>query len=61
MQLSNIKPDTVVWLRYVDDILWCWPIHSGTDLFLTRLYNFAQSVKFIVEEESNNSLPLMGA
>ena len=54
----QFKP--VVYRRYVDDTLCLFENEEHADLFLKHINNYHGSIKFTVEKEANNSLPLSG-
>ena len=57
--LSRIKSNSVIWFRYIDDILCFWPLNDNLDTFLDKLNNLAPSIKFTHEIENDCKLPFL--
>ncbi len=57
--LPNSLPSSVIWFRYIDDILCIWPNDEDVCCFLSSLNNLVPSIKFIYETEENMSLPFL--
>ena len=58
--LTPIKPQEMVWYRYVDDIFTFWDNNWGNfEEFLTRLNSLVPSIKFKCEWERDDCLPFL--
>ena len=58
--LPQIKPPSMVWYRYFDDIFTVWDESWGLfDDFLNRLNSLVPSIKFKVEWEEDGKLPFL--
>ena len=57
--LPSIVNFELVWLRYVDGVLAILPDNIDLDNFLASLNRLSLSIKFTIEKEYNNSIPLL--
>ena len=58
--INDIKPEGMIWLRYVDDIFATWNSAWGDfDHFFNLLNNRVPSIKFKVEWEKDNRIPFL--
>ena len=57
--LPNIPDKPLLWLRYVDDILFAWPIDSDFSQFFRQVNELVPSIDFTVEWEQNESIPFL--
>ena len=57
--LTKIKYNSIVWYRYIDDILCLWPENENLNEFLDKLNNLANTIKFTVEIEKQKSLSFL--
>ena len=57
--LPSVVDFELVWYRYIDDVLAVIPNTVDIDNFLLKLNCLVPSIKFKIEKENNNSLPLL--
>ena len=57
--LSSILDPTVVWMRYIDDVICLWPYHDDLNKFLEKLNGLVPSIKFSYEVEVDGRLPFL--
>ena len=58
--IKDIKPEGMIWLRYVDDVFATWNSAWGDfDNFFSLLNNRVPSIKFKVEWEKDNRIPFL--
>ena len=57
--LPNIVDGPVLWLRYVDDILFAWPDNMDFSYFFNQVNSLVPSIKFTCEWEQDDSIPFL--
>ena len=57
--LPNISDKPVLWLRYVDDILFAWPDNLDFSQFFNQVNSLVPSIKFTCEWEQDDSIPFL--
>nr|XP_053646089.1 uncharacterized protein LOC128698052 [Cherax quadricarinatus] len=58
-KFSTLIPNTVTWLRYVDDVLVFYPRHLNIQALLNKINAVEPSIKFTLELENNGKLPFL--
>ena len=57
--LIKIKDQKIIWFRYIDHVICCWPTFLCLVEFLRELHCLVTSIEFTYEIEVDNKLPFM--